>query len=34
MGDVMVLDVMTERGRKIQVVNLYDQPELGRNMAT
>jgi hypothetical protein len=30
----MVLDVTTETGRKIRVVNLYDQQEKGRNTAT
>jgi endonuclease/exonuclease/phosphatase family metal-dependent hydrolase len=34
MGDLMVLDVTTETGRKIRVVNLYDQQEKGRNTAT
>jgi hypothetical protein len=34
MGDIMVLDVTTETGRKIRVVNLYDQHETGRNTAT
>jgi hypothetical protein len=34
MGDVMVLGVTTETGRKIRVVNLYDQQEKGRNTAT
>jgi hypothetical protein len=28
MGDIMVLDVMTETGRKIRVVNLYDQQKI------
>jgi hypothetical protein len=34
MGDAMVLDVTTETGSKIRVVNLYDQQEKGRNTAT
>jgi hypothetical protein len=34
MGDVMVLDVTTETGQKLRVVNLYNQQEKGRNTAT
>jgi endonuclease/exonuclease/phosphatase family metal-dependent hydrolase len=34
MGDIMVLDITTDTGRKIRVVNVYDQQEKGRNTAT
>jgi hypothetical protein len=34
MGDVMVLNITLETGRKIRVVNLYDQLEVGRNTNT
>jgi hypothetical protein len=34
MDDQIVLDVTTETGPKIRVVNLYDQQEKGRNTAT
>jgi hypothetical protein len=31
MGDIMVLDITMDTGRKIRVVNVYDQLEKGRN---
>jgi hypothetical protein len=31
MGDTMVLDITTETGRKLRIVNVYDQLETGRN---
>jgi hypothetical protein len=31
MDDIMVLDITTETGRKLWIVNVYDQLEKGRN---
>jgi hypothetical protein len=33
MGDMMVLDITTEIGQNITVVNLHHQQEIGRNIA-